>query len=273
MIEKLKERRRDRGKRSRQRRKRQTRVSDAQGHPSGSISDNGSKEPTVEQAPAGSMLLAHAIRATGILPIVVLISILLTHHFYATHIPRWFHPIVQQDVAVLTLCAGHAGIVGISIGLRRVRNGWSTYALAIAAFATAGAGYRAIGEDLAGHVVILSLFILLIPSIWAESISKMLSNLGRFARTRKGRASILLFVSVPLIIYNQIQNENYIRNWIVIPLLVILGILITTVVLWLLLKLVRKYLPSVFLSAKRKPINTSRRLIRKARPKAHCILP
>ena len=267
MIERIKERRRNREKRSRQRRKRQTKISGAEGHLSVSISGNGIMDLTEERPPAGSMLLIHAIRTTGILPIVALISILLTHHFYTAHIPRWFHPIVQQDVAVLTLCAGHAGIVGISISLRRVRLGWSTYALAIAAIATAGAGYRAIGEDLAGHIVIISLFLLLAPSIWAELLSRVALRLWRITRSKKALIPIIAVGWLGLVYYNQLQDENFIRNWLLIPLLVILGILLTAIVLWLLIGISSKFLPIAFSLVKHQARNTFTKLVRKAKRK------
>ena len=263
----MEQRRRDRQYRKRKSRKQKPKVNNVANQITAGTSDNVSGEVGAEQPPSGSTLLAHAIRATGILPIIGLISILLTHHFYTAYIPQWFHTVVKQEVAVLTLCAGHAGIIGISISLRRVQHGWSTFALAVAAFATAGAGYRAIGDDMTGHIVVLLLFLSIVPAIWAEAISRSLSSLWRFIRTRTGMMSILLLVAVPLIIHNQLQNENYVRNWIVIPLFVVLGVLTTAMALWLLFKLASKCRSIAFSLVKLLAINAFKNFARKATQK------
>ena len=39
-------------------------------------------------------VLTQAVRAVGILPLLGLVSILLTHHLYQKHIPQWFHPVL-----------------------------------------------------------------------------------------------------------------------------------------------------------------------------------
>ena len=187
-----------------------------------------------------STLLTHAIRAAGILPIVALVGILLTHHLYAGLIPSWFKPILNQQVAVLTLCAGHAAIIGLWITTRD-RYNWSTLALAIAAVATAGAGYRSVAESMAGHVIVILLFLLLIPSIWVESLSARLMWVWRF---KKGfLTGTLVVLWVILVTVNQLQNENYIRNWILIPLGIILGFPLAIAILWTLLRLGFRYLP------------------------------
>ena len=203
----------------------------------------------VESAPSkrvpGTSVLTHAIRATGILPIAVLIGILTTHHLYTDQIPQWFVPILEKQVATLTLCAGHAAIIGLWIN-REIRHRWGTFALIVAAFSTAGAGYRSIGEDVAGQVVVILLFMLLVPAIWAESISCGLARFYRFLRTKKGLLTIGLMLWVPLALYNQWQNENYIRNWLLIPLGIFCGFVISAFLLWLTFRLSVGYLPVVY---------------------------
>ena len=114
--------------------------------------------------------LTHAIRLTGIAPIVLLVVSLALHDLFPRYIPHWFQPIIDKDVAVLTLSAGHAAIIGLLIS-NRGRFNWSTYALFIAALATALAGFRTIGESTPGHVVALMLFLLTGPAVWAEWLS------------------------------------------------------------------------------------------------------
>ena len=189
--------------------------------------------------------MAHAIRAAGISPIVALSGILLTHHLYQSFLPGWFDPLLNNQVAILTLCAGHAGIIGLWLNSRG-RPNWSTLALMLAAIATAGAGYRSVGESTAGHVVVVLLFLLLGPSIWAEPISAGLSWCWRFMRSKKGlltgALTIVAILWIALVTYNQLQNENYIRNWILIPLAIILGFAVSSTILWALLRLGLKYL-------------------------------
>lgn len=216
--------------------------------------DNSVRSPKELRAP----LLAHAIRATGILPIAVLIGILTTHHFYTDQIPQWFLPVIEKQVAALTLCAGHAGIIGLWIN-REIQHRWSTFALIVAASATAGAGYRSIGEDVAGHVVVILLFVLLAPAIWAESISRGLSRFYQFLRTKKGLIVIFVALWVPLVVYNQWQNENYIRNWLIIPMLILLGLLVSALLMWLMLRVSVRYLPLAYSWARRKSVRTNKK--------------
>ena len=236
-------------KKQRKRKKRKNRSKSAVAH---TESNQQGVEPVtgerVEAAPSGrvsgSSVLTHAIRATGILPITALIGVLTTHHLYTGQIPEWFLPIIEQQVATLTLCAGHAAIIGLWIN-REIQHRWSTFALIVAALATAGAGYRSIGEDVAGHVVVVLLFMLLVPAIWAESISRGVSRFYRFLRTKKGLLAIVFVLWIPLVSYNQWQNENYIRNWLLIPLGIICGFVVLAFLLWLTFRLSSRYLPVV----------------------------
>ena len=189
--------------------------------------------------------LAHAIRITGIAPIALLVGALASHHFLPGHLPHWFQTIVDKDVAVLTLSAGHAGIIGLLIS-NRGRFTWSTYALFIAAVATALAGLRTIGESTPGVVVALMLFLLTVPAVWAEPLSAHMQRVWSFARTRGGISTILLVTGVVGIAINQFRDENYIKNWILIPFGILTGIAVVAFVLWLLTRLSYKYIPILF---------------------------
>ena len=221
-----------------QRQQQPTRSDQSPGNEKNVIEEKDPKKPDAS-------LLTHAVRAAGILPLLALICVLVTHHPYQNHIPQWFHPVLDDQVAVLTLCAGHAGVVGIWL-TRRTDQPWATYALLIAAGATAGAGYRAIGDNLAGQVVALLLFALFVPAAWAERISAVLSRLWRFFRYQKGWLIVVGIITAGTIIYNQSQNENYFRNWILIPIGILLGFAVTVALLWMAFRLSIRFWPAVW---------------------------
>ena len=52
--------------------------------------------------------------------------------------------------------------------------------------------------------------------------------------------AFLVVASVILIVYNQYRNENYIRDWMLIPLGIIVGIIVASGLIWLLIKLAVK---------------------------------
>ena len=258
----MKERRRNRRRQRRRTRKDRVVVYLETNHRTTGPAGDGDDEPARPQPERSGSVLAHSIRATGILPIVVLMGILTTHHFYSDQVPQWFLPIIEKQVAALTLCAGHAAIIGLWIN-REPQPRWSTFALLVAAFATAGAGYRSIGENTAGHVLVLLLFLLFIPAVLAEPIGRGLSRFFRFLRTKKGVIAIVLVLWVPVVFYNQWQNENYIRNWLLIPLGILLAFVVSTSLLWLILRLAFRYLPVACSWGQRGLSNAYRRLFRK----------
>ncbi|MCY4529853.1 MAG: hypothetical protein OXD46_12570 [Chloroflexi bacterium] len=189
--------------------------------------------------------LVHAIRITGIAPIALLVGFLALHNLLPGNIRHWFQPIVDKEVAVLTLSAGHAGIIGLLISTKG-RFTSSTYALFIAAVATALAGLRTIGESTTGVVVALMLFLLTIPAVWAEALSARVQRVWGFLRSREGILSILFVTSVVGITYYQSQYENYIRDFILIPFGILAGITAVALMLWLLFGLSHKYVPTLF---------------------------
>ena len=200
-----------------------------------------------EQQEEGPDVLAFAIRFSGIAPLALLVSILSLHDLYPKPIPQWFQPIVDKQTAVLTLCAGHAAVIGVLISSKGRRT-LSTFALVTAAIATVLAGHRTIGESTAGHIVAITLFLLTVTVALAEWLSTKIRWAWNFAQSQKRILVIVIlaFLWVVVIAYNQSQNENYIRDWFLIPLGILAAIAISVCVLWLLTKLVKRYVPILF---------------------------
>ena len=86
------ERRKNRRKKSHQRRKEREPVKASDTKPSTEVRGNTDDKAGGNLKPISASVLTHAIRAAGILPIAVLISILVTHHFYGSQIPQCFQP-------------------------------------------------------------------------------------------------------------------------------------------------------------------------------------
>ena len=198
-----------------------------------------------DQQEAKPSVITHAIRVTGIAPIALLVASLAFHNLWPWRIPHWFQPIIDKDVAVLTLSAGHAGIIGLLIS-NRGRLTPSTYALFIAAVATALAGLRTIGESTSGVVIAMMLVLLTVPSVWAEALSANMQQVWSFVRTRRGISTISVIAGVVGIAYYQARDENYIKNWILIPFGILAGLVVATYVFWLLIRLSYKYIPILF---------------------------
>ena len=196
----------------------------------------------IEEAPS---VLTNAIRIAGLAPIALLVAYFTLHDSLPGLVPSWLQPVVDKEVAVLTLSAGHAGIIGLLISTKG-RFRWGTYALFIAATATAVAGVRTIGESAPGQAVAVMLMLLTIPAVWAEKVSANLSKAWNFARSWSGLSTISLIAALIGIAYNQARDENYIRNWILIPVGILFGIAATVLVLWLLIKLGYKVVPILF---------------------------
>ena len=205
-------------------------------------SDAGTRN--VQQAERPSALTI-AIRIVGLAPIALLVSFITLNDFLPGQVPSWFQPVIDKEVAVLTLSAGHSGIIGLLISTKG-RFSWGTYALFIAAVATAVAGVKTIGESTPGLVIALMLILLTIPAVWAEALSARVQRAYGYVRSLRGLTAILLVSFLVSVAYNQARDENYIRNWILIPFGILLGILVATVVLWLLIKLGSKVIPILF---------------------------
>ena len=187
-------------------------------------------------------VLAHAIRVAGIAPIALLVASLALHNLWPWHVPNWFQPVIDKEVAVLTLSAGHSGIIGLLIS-NKGRFTPSTWALLVAAVATALAGVRTIGESTSGLVIAVMLIMLTVPAVWAEALRNSAQRIWGFARTWNGISTFLLITGAVGIWYWQAQDENYIKNWILIPFGVLAAIVIATYILWLLIRLIYRYIP------------------------------
>ena len=206
--------------------------------------------------------LGIAIRAAGLAPIALLVIFLASHNLWPWSIPHWFQPIIDKEVAVLTLSAGHAGIIGLLIN-NRGRFTFSTYALFIAAVATALAGLRTIGESTPGVVIAMMLFLLTVPAVWAKALSVEIQQAWVFVRSWRGISIISLVVALIGIAYNQFRDEDYIKNYILIPFGILAGIALVILVIWLLLKLSYKYVPTLFAWLRSRVATAYRRLARR----------
>ncbi len=186
--------------------------------------------------------LTGAIRAAGLAPIALLVCSLALDDLWPLRIQDWFQPIIERKVAVLTLSAGHAAIISLLIS-NRGRFTSSTYAMFIAAVATTLAGLQTIGESTPGVVIALMLLLLTVPAVWAEALSARIRRGWVYVRSLKGISTILLGMGLVGIVYFQSRDENYIKNFILIPLAILAGIALVAFVIWLLLKLAYKYVP------------------------------
>ena len=215
-----------------------------------------------EMAGKEGCALAQAIRAVAILPMASLVILLASHPLEPRLIPQWFLPIVDRQVAVLTLTAGHAAIIGLLIN-NRGRLTWSTYALFVAGVATALAGFRTIGESTPGVVIALMLILLTFPAVWADAFSAGIRWTWRFARTRGGISAFLVVAGMLGIVINQWRDENYIRNWILIPMGITAAFVIGVGVLFQLIELSCRYGPPVFASIRTRAVAAFRRKSRR----------
>ena len=190
-----------------------------------------------------STLSIYIIRVVGFIPMVALVAILATTHLYTNPFP-WFQPIVENQIAILTLTAGHAAIMGLLIG--KNLSGLSTVALSTAALATYLAGYHAIGDDPAGQVLTIVLLLSGIMVVSAKCIVTVTKKVWSFVWSRKGLAAIAIVVAIAVATYNQLRNENYFRDWIFIPIATFIGFVIFVAISWLLIKLSAKYFRATY---------------------------
>lgn len=239
----MKRRQSIRRKRARQERKQSKPVSETTNQAPTPCAGNDPVTIEKEQPRKESAILANVIILVGFIPMVMLVAILATHEYYIDRIP-WFKPIVEKQVAVLTLTAGQAAIVGLFMDKRLYE--WSSVALLIAATATYTAGYQIIGDNTAEQVIAIVLFFSGILIVFAKRISAGMNKTWCFVRSKKGLVTILVIVGAMATIYNQSRDENYIRNWILIPSAVFVGFVVSIGVLWLLIKLSIKCLATVY---------------------------
>ena len=199
-------------------------------------SDNG--EIQQESKPT---LLAHLIRLVAFLPIVVPITILALPSMLSGLIPAYFQSILDEHVRlpILTMTAGNAGIMGIFLqsGSRAT---WATLALSCAALATYIAGHTALDlgklNSNAAYTIITTQLLSVVAIIMANSISRMTISLTKTIRSILWSKSTLYFVGVIIFVltvsYNQSRNENYIRDWLLIPFGIVFGLILALLGLW-----------------------------------------
>lgn len=230
----MKKRRPNKRKRARQEKKPKTPVSEIKNQAPTPCTGNDRVNINKEQPRNEFTILTHVIIFVGLMPMIMLVAILPTQVYYISLIP-WFQPIVEKQVAVLTLIAGQAAIIGLFMSKRL--SSWSSLALMIAASATYLAGHHAIGDNLEGQVIIVMLFFSGALTVFAKRISAVTEKSWHFVRSKKGILVIFAIVGAMATIYNQSQDENYIRNWILIPSAVLVGFYVSIVIFWLLIKL------------------------------------
>ena len=186
--------------------------------------------------------LTHVIRLTAITTIALLILSVMTRDLSPWPIPHWFRPLADREIAVLTLSAGHLAYIGIHIA-NKGKSDLSKYALSIAALATSFAGFRALGETIPGNVITLMLFFLTGLAIWAEKFIANLRRIWRCVWSWCGLVTFVLLIAAVIACYFQAHDENYIKNWILIPFGIIVGIAVSIFVVWILIRLGYKYVP------------------------------
>ena len=140
-----------------------------------------------------------------------------------------------------------------------LEHAWSTHALFVAGMATALAGFRTIGESTPGVVIALMLILLTFPAVWADAFSAGIRWTWRFARTRGGISAFLVVAGMLGIVINQWRDENYIRNWILIPMGITAAFVIGVGVLFQLIELSCRYGPPVFASIRTRAVAAFRR--------------
>ena len=189
-------------------------------------------------------ILVLTLRLMGVLPIALLVAILAIDSFIVGIAPNWLLPVIDEKVAVLTLSAGHAAIIGL-VMRNRGRITLGTYPLVVAGIATALAGFHSIGDSTVGAAVALSLDLLTALAIWADGIGAWMRRIWtdiKSIRTILFLLSIaisyfLISTAVRMIVAFQSQDENYWRNWILIPFLVLIGFIVALAVVWRLMRL------------------------------------
>ena len=189
-------------------------------------------------------ILVLTLRAIGVLPIVLLVAILAIDSFIAGIAPNWLLPVIDEKVAVLTLSAGHAAIIGLMMR-NRGRITLSAYPLLVAGIATALAGFHSIGDSTVGAAVALSLDLMTALAIWAVGISTWMRRIWPNLRSIRTLLTFVLFAiayfaistAVRMIVAFQSQDENYWRNWLLIPFLVLVAFVFALAVVWRLMRL------------------------------------
>ena len=218
-------------------------------HTSPKCDENDQADSDDDQRSNESKLIVQVIRGIGILPIVLFVLFLASYDIFLGHISSrsWLHPIVDEtrQVALLTISAGNLAIMAVFIsfyGRRREGYRWGTLALLAAGVATFMAGYRGLDADehIGVQLIVVTQCILVFFVVLTTPIARAVENVWQLIkRILWSKSSLKIFAVIGLIwlvFYNQSQNENYIENWLLIPLGVLFSIIVSIVVFWLVAK-------------------------------------
>ena len=246
----------------RRRRKRQQRITVITEEPANQprpTSEPGTDPASTSEIVTPTMkVLARALRMVSFIPMTMIVVGFSLLHFLETSLPEWARPVAENDTAILTVTAGNAAINAILITWNKAR-GWGSFALLIAAYATYLAGYRSIGDDTVSVGILTILFLSMIPAIFADAIAKgtvrTVDQAGLFVLSPTGRILIMVIVFTIMVAYYQRRDEDYIVNWILKPLGIIVAVLITGALTWMAFA----HAPKLLRNAIRRTRNTRRR--------------
>ena len=124
------------------------------------------------------------------------------------------------------------------------------------------AGYRGLDADehIGVQLIVVTQCILVFFVVLTTPIARAVENVWQLIkRILWSKSSLKIFAIIGfiwLVFYNQSQNENYIENWLLIPLGALFSIIVSIVVFWL----VAKYLPLACKWLYRKGRNIYRRI-------------
>ena len=176
--------RQSRARRRRQRRRHADSACDSATRSVAPVNEDVDAKTRAEQHDGEPSITTLAIRLAGIAPFALLVVVLASLDLYPKPLPQWVQPVADKQIAVLTLTAGHAGIIGLLISTKG-RFTFSTFALVIAATATALAGFRTIGDSTSGQAIAAMLVLLTIPAVFAESLSAKLHQVWKMGTFSK----------------------------------------------------------------------------------------
>ncbi len=196
------------------------------------------KPTTVQAAEDTRPSFAEVLRIAFIVPLTLLVVALGIHQYWPWHTPQWFQSIADKEIEVLTLSAGHLVVIGLLITNNgRFKSG--AYTLYVAAVAMAIVGFKRFADVVPDSVAVLILWTM--PAIWAEGVSAILKSFWNSLRWWFITCILLGIgagVAIEITIYMQARDENYIRDWILIPLGIVA---VTAAIIWALLRLAYKF--------------------------------
>ena len=227
-------RRKQRRRRKRQQRK--TAIKDEPANQPTPASEPGTDPASTNQSVTQSTkVLAHVLRTVSFIPMVLIVVSFSVLHYVEASLPEWAQPVAENDIAILTVTAGNAAIYAILTIWHKAR-GWGSFGLLVAAYATYLAGYRSITDDPVSVGILTILLVCMVPAIFADAIAngtvRTVRQAGSFVLSPNGRILIVVIIFAVIVPHKQRQDEDYIMNWILKPLGIIVAFLITGVLTW-----------------------------------------